>query len=106
MTKDTAKLCFALIGQYETLYFSKYGKRPVINRHREKWAMQDVIDSIGYDRSKELLDYYFTVENAGHPLSWFFYNFDRLDDMQLKIKDDERRRAKIRAATKEMMEAQ
>lgn len=76
----------------------------MINRHREKWAMNDVIESVGYDRARELLEYYFHVNNSGHSLQWFFYNFDRLDDMKRKLEEDSVRRAKMRAATKAMME--
>ena len=52
MTKDEARLAYGLVGFYCALYKQSYGKVPVVNRYREKWAMQDVIDSIGYDRAK------------------------------------------------------
>ncbi len=50
--KSDPKLSYALISLYENLYLDKYGKRPVVNRYREKWGMQDVIESVGYDRAK------------------------------------------------------
>lgn len=78
----------------------------MINRHREKWAMNDVIDSVGYDRARELLNYYFRVTNPSHGLSWFFYNFDRLDDMLQKQEEDNQRRARIREKTRQMVEGQ
>ena len=40
---------YILIGLYENLYLEKYNKKPRINKFREKWAMQDVIDSVGMD---------------------------------------------------------
>jgi hypothetical protein len=66
--------------------------------------MQDVIESVGYDRARELLEYYFRVTKQGHPLQWFFYNFDRLDDMLLQSEEDMQRRRKLREATKKMVE--
>jgi hypothetical protein len=66
--------------------------------------MQDVIESVGYDRARELLEYYFRVTKQGHPLQWFFYNFDRLDDMLLQSEEDTQRRRKLREATKKMVE--
>ncbi len=39
---------YVLIGLYESLYKEKYGKKPRLNKFREKWAMQDVIDSVGF----------------------------------------------------------
>jgi hypothetical protein len=104
MAKENSKLTYSLLSLYETLYAQKYSKKPRINKYKEKWAMGDVIDSIGYDRSKELLEYYFKVTKQGHPLQWFFYNFDRLDDMLLQSQEDELRRKKMREATKKMVE--
>ena len=104
MTKDSSRLCYTLLDYYAKLYDFKYNRKPITNRHREKWAMNDVIDSVGYERARELLEYYFKVTNTGHNLQWFFYNFDRLDDMKRKLEEDNVRRAKMRAATKLMME--
>ena len=105
MTKDSAKLSYALIDFYISLYADKYGKKPVINKHREKWAMNDVIESVGYDRYRVLLEYYFRVSSDNrHALNWFYFNFDRLDDMLDKKMRDEERRAKMREETRRMVE--
>jgi hypothetical protein len=104
MTKDEAKLAYGLISLYCVLFKETYKKPAVINRYREKWAMQEVIDSVGYDRSKQLLEYYFKTTRSGHPLTWFFYNFEKLD-LALHEKDsDEFRRELIRAKTKSMVQ--
>lgn len=104
MAKADSKQPYALLSLYESLYADKYDKRPRLNKFKEKWAMVDVIDSIGYDRARELLEYYFKVKKQGHPLQWFLYNFDRLDDMFMQSKEDELRRKKMREATKRMVE--
>jgi len=104
MTKDEAKLAYGLVGFYCALYKQVYGKNPVVNRYREKWAMQDVIDSIGYDRAKVLLEYYFTISKTGHPIGWFFYNFEKLDFSLQQAEEDKTRRELIRAKTKSMVE--
>lgn len=104
MTKESGKLCYALIDLYVKLYNKKYNKKPIINRHREKWAMGDVIESVGYDRARELLEYYFKTGNPGHPLTWFFYNFDRLDEMLSRLEHDAAWRERIRQITKKRME--
>ncbi len=75
-----------------------------INKFREKWAMQDVIDSVGYDRAKELLEYYFKTSKSGHPLNFFFYNFDRIDQVQSDIEKDKANRAMLREQTKKLVE--
>jgi len=95
---------YILIGLYETLYFQKYGKKPRLNKFREKWAMQDVIDSVGYDRARELLEYYFKTSKNGHPLNFFFYNFDRIDQVESDMRRDKANRAMLREQTKKLVE--
>jgi hypothetical protein len=95
---------YILISLYETLYFEKYNKKPRLNKFREKWAMQDVIDSVGYDRAKELLEYYFKTSKSGHPLTFFFYNFDKIDQLQAEIEKDKKNRERLREATKRLVE--
>jgi hypothetical protein len=104
MAKADAKQPYALLSLYERLYSEKYSKVARLNKFKEKWAMQDVIESVGYDRARELLEYYFRVTKQGHPLQWFFYNFDRLDDMLIQSDEDSRRRQMLREATKKMVE--
>lgn len=104
MAKEDAKQAYALVSLYIALYKSKYNKQPVVNRYREKWAMQDVIDTVGFERAKELLEYYFKCNKVGHPLNWFLYNFDRLDDVLIKSKADIERRKELREQTKNLVE--
>jgi len=95
---------YILISLYENLYTEKYKKKPRINKFREKWAMQDVIDSVGYDRAKDLLVYYFRTNKSGHPLNFFFYNFDRIDQLKSEIEKDKLNRSLLREKTKRMVE--
>lgn len=101
---EKSKEPYILISFYETLYFQKYGKKPRLNKFREKWAMQDVIDSVGYERAKELIEYYFKTSKSGHPLNFFFYNFDKLDQLQSEIEKDKANRARLREETKKLVE--
>jgi hypothetical protein len=106
MAKQDAQQAYALVSLYAALYKSKYSKQPLINRYREKWAMQDVIDTVGFERAKELIDYYFKCNKPGHPLNWFLYNFDRLDDIMVKSVEDLERRKKLREQTKTLVETE
>jgi hypothetical protein len=89
---------------YQNLYKDKYGKPVTINKFREKWAMQDVIDSVGFDRAKELLEYYFGLTKNGHPLQFFFYNFDKMDELKKEIEKDKEKRRLLLEETKKMVE--
>ena len=104
MTKEDAKQAYALVSLYIALYKNRYNKQPLVNRYREKWAMQDVIDTVGYDRARILLEYYFKCNKIGHPLNWFLYNFDKLDDVLLKSEADKAFRKELREQTKNLVE--
>jgi hypothetical protein len=97
---------YVLIGLYESLYQERYGKKPRVNKFREKWAMQDVIDSVGFERAKELVVYYFKTSKSGHPLSFFFYNFDKIDYLKAEIEKDITKRRILREETKRMVEGE
>jgi hypothetical protein len=95
---------YVLIGLYESLYLEKYNKKPRLNKFREKWAMQDVIDSVGFERAKQLLIYYFKTSKYGHPLQFFYYNFDKIDRVQNDTEKDKLHRSILREETKKMVE--
>ena len=97
---------YVLIGLYESLYQERYGKKPRVNKFREKWAMQDVIDSVGFERAKELVIYYFKTSKSGHPLNFFFYNFDKIDYLKAEIEKDITKRRILREETKRMVEGE
>jgi hypothetical protein len=98
------KAPYVLMTLYQSLYKEKYGKVPQLNKFREKWAMQDVIESVGFDRAKELLIYYFSLPKGGHPLQFFFYNFDRIDSAVSEVEKDKERRRLLLEETKKMVQ--
>ena len=95
---------YVLLTLYQNLYKEKYNKAVTINKFREKWAMQDVIDSIGFDRARNVLEYYFRTNRPGHPLQHFFFNFDKLDHVMIELDKDKLAREKLRMQTKQMVE--
>ena len=95
---------YILLTLYQNLYKEKYNRAITINKFREKWAMQDVIDSVGYTRAKELLEYYFGLTKNGHPLQFFFYNFDKMDALKIEIEKDKEKRRLLLEETKKMVE--
>lgn len=95
---------YILMTIYQNLYKDRYGKMPSLNKFREKWAMQDVIESIGFERAKELLDYYFKTNKMGHPLNFFYNNFDKIDVLNKEIKKDKLNRSILLNKTKNMVE--
>lgn len=102
--KESNKQPYILLSLYASLFKERYNRVPVINRHREKWAMQDVIDSVGFDRARQLLEYYFKTGKSGHPLQHFFFNFDKLDQIMVELDKDKNTREKLLLETKQMVE--
>jgi hypothetical protein len=66
--------------------------------------MQDVLDSIGFDQAKDVLNYYFRTGKPGHPLNFFYNNFDRLEDMMIQINKDVANRARLLEQTRKLVE--
>ena len=95
---------YILITLYQSLYKDKYGSVPKMNKFREKWAMKDLIDSVGFNRAKELLEYYFMLPKGGHPLHFFMYNFDRIDSAMIESDKDKERRRLLLEETKHLVE--
>lgn len=93
----------ALITAYVAGYERVYGAKPTINRYRVKWGMIDVIESVGYDKAKELITYYFTCD-ARHSPEGFMNSFDRLEEMMVESQQDAARRARLREETRRRME--
>lgn len=91
------------MSHYEKLYRIKYDAKPRMNRYSLKWGMVDVIDSIGYDRARELLDYFFTTQ-ADHTLEFFYKNFDKMDVWESGVREDRARRAIILKQTEQRVQ--
>lgn len=100
----TNKEPYILLTIYMALYEQKYGKKPRLNKYKEKWAMQDVLDSIGFEAAKDVLNYYFRTGKSGHPLNFFYNNFDRLEDMMIQINKDIANRERLLEETKRLVE--
>jgi hypothetical protein len=95
---------YILLGIYQKLHREKYGREARVNKYRDKWAMQDVIDSVGYARALELIDYYFHIDRPDHSLIFFLYNFDKMDKIKTEIDKDKKNRQLLLEATKSMVE--
>jgi hypothetical protein len=95
---------YIMLTLYQNLYKQKYNTAPKINKFREKWAMQDVIDSVGLERAIEIIEYYFSLQKSGHPLNFFFYNFDKMEAAIIAIKKDKEARKALLEKTKTLVE--
>jgi hypothetical protein len=96
---------YALITHFEKEYVRKYDRKPDLNRHRDKWGFQDMLEDLGYDEAKEIVTYYFTLGVIGHPLQTLLRNYDRYHRVREDRKDDLERRRALREETRKRVEA-
>ncbi len=86
---------YILLTQYERLYINKYGTKPRINKYRDKWGMESMIDDLGIEQARVTLDLYFkTVSHDNHSLKVLYNNYDKLvANAAIKERDAAHRRA-------------
>ena len=94
---------YGIIDLYKTLYSEKYGREIDINKYKEKWAVQSLVQDFGYDTVVNTITYYFKLVKDGHPLSWFYSNFDTLNNARISKEQDDRIRADRRKKTMELI---
>jgi hypothetical protein len=81
------------------VFADRYGRKPQLNRYREKWGFQDMITDLGYDRAKEIVEYYFRTSKPGHPVAFLLNNYDKINRYYEEKQDDDEKRRKLREAT-------
>lgn len=90
---------FAMIQHYIKLYENKYKCKPLVNKHKEKWAMKSLIEDFGVDETKRTLDYYFVCNKDKHPLVWFYNNYETLNASMNALERDKVLREERRLET-------
>ena len=93
----TAKDCHTLTSYYVKKYKERYGVNPVVNRHSARWGFDSILVDLTMTEAKELLDFYFnTGSTKRHAIDWFLYNYEKLIEVQAKLKEDADHRAQLR----------
>lgn len=103
MTAKQDRRPYQLIDLYALLYGEKYGKKPVLNKYQLRWGFLDMIESIGYDESVEVIKHYFGIARPNHTTGWLFNNFDNLYGEIESIREDRERRRRIRERTERLV---
>ena len=94
----------ALLTLFIKCYEERYGSKPIVNRYRERWGFQDMIDSVGYATSEEIIKFYFSVPATSHTCKHLFYNFDDMQRNMYARDRDRIDRQILREQTKRRME--
>jgi hypothetical protein len=90
-----------LITQFIKNWTEKYGKPPVLNRYKWKWAFQDMVQDLGYERAKDVVEYYFRTGRPLHPIDYLAYNYDKLYSIMLERELDREKTALLAKETEQ-----
>ena len=102
MAKSFTK-AFELIATYQSLYQQKYNRPIQVNKYKEKWAASDLIEDFGFETVTNTLVYYFKTSKDNHPITWFYNNFDTLNDNRIAQEKDDILRAERRKQTQQIV---
>jgi len=93
---------YSLLSEYSRLYQERYGSKPVVNKYKEKWAMNSLIEDFGKEEVLETLVYYFKLSKDRHPINWFYNNFSTIYNSRISIEKDDKIRSEARKKTQQL----
>lgn len=93
---------FTLISKFEQMCKLNGYQRPVLNRYKEQWAADDLLESWDDPQIYDAMEYYFKINSSP---SWkgFCNNVDRLLQSMQAQKEDLRFREEMRQKAKEWL---
>jgi hypothetical protein len=103
-SRSANRQAYALLDLYCVCYEQTHGKKPVINKYRDRWGFQDMIDSIGYDDSVETIKYFFETSSPGHKIPVLLSSFDKMLTELRARQRDRAARESLRKRTQEIVE--
>lgn len=104
MTATNAQV-HSLVTYFLNAFKSKYDTAPKdFNRYRDKWGFQGMIEDYGMERSKAIIDYYFSTNKHYHPTNYLLFNYEKLNNAMLEREEDEANRKKLREESRKRVE--
>lgn len=97
---DRLKQANELINYFIKLYGEKFGEKPVLNRHKQRFAVSDVLEDISYTKAQAILRYLVKVD-AEPSLTKFCYEYDELEVKMQREKKDDQERLQLRKETEQ-----
>ena len=93
---ELTKQAYVVLTYFLKKYEDRYKRKPMNwNRYRDKWGFQSMVEDVGVDRAKEIIDYYFDTNKPGHTAAFLFNNYDRINNRMIESEEDKVRRAQL-----------
>ena len=97
---DQTKYTNALITYFVAVYTAVHDRPPLINRYKEKWGFADMLEDLGYEGGKSVIDYYMSLTMVDHTTIHLFRNYERYAKTIRDRAEDDKRRAALREETR------
>jgi len=93
---------FAVLSKFEAYWKEKRSSELQINKYKEQWAADALLESFSMEKICEAMEYYFSINSSP---SWkgFANNIERLIQSKTEKEEDERLRAERRVQAKEWL---
>lgn len=99
MTKaDRLRVANELVSLYMKLYKDRFREAPILNRHKQKFALHDILEDIAQSELRKLIAYYVKVD-SDPSLTKFCYEYDELYVRMQRDAKDEDERLQLRRET-------
>ena len=96
------KLRYAIISKFEDRLIMNGIPKQKMNRNKEQWNADGMLESYDFDDIVSAMDYYFKV-NERPNWTWFVYNIDKVMTAIDKKQQDDEFRAEMRKKAKEWL---
>jgi hypothetical protein len=103
-TPTNAQLSNALARHYVKLHEAVHGTKPAdFNLYRDRRGFEAMIEDLGYDRAKQVVEYYMGLIRA-HPCGWLLYNYEKVNNRIIEIEEEQKNAAEVFEETRKRVE--
>lgn len=95
-----SKQANGLITLFVKLYQEKHKRAPEINRYKQKWGFQDMVEDLGYDQAKKVIEHFISLRQANHTVQELLFNYDRYSKTLIAREKDREERLALREQTR------
>ncbi len=74
------------------------------NTHRDKWGFQDMLDDLGEDKSRAVIDWYFGTERGEYSAQNLFNNYEKIADAMDDYEVEKEKTLSLLEATRRKVE--
>jgi len=91
---------FALVSLFEKHCKINGISKPVLNKNKEQWAADGLLESFTFDQLSDAMRYYFMI-NSKPTWSWYSNNVEKIIAAEEAVRQDKEFRAEMREKARE-----